>query len=238
MKKNRGGLGVKWGRTMKALWSLIRVYDSLNHIMSLGRDISFRKEGIVAAVNPGGRILDAGCGPGTMTKLTFEIFGRNVGQVDLVDPSSSMLSEAKNRISGKRAKISLEKALMENLPFRNGVFQTLMCGFSLRDAINIEKALAEMFRVLRSNGRLLIVDLGKPDNKVLRTIIGAYWRFYVPLIARLVLGKTGRLYSILYTTYRFYPNNAELQRLIEKHTEKVVVKKKMFGGVLIVVAEK
>ncbi len=113
-----------------------------------------------------------------------------------------------------------------------------MCGFSLRDAINIEKALAEIFRVLRSNGRLLIVDLGKPDNKVLRSIIGAYWRFCVPFIARLVLREKGKLYSILYTTYRFYPKNAELQRLIEKHTRNVVAKKKMFGGVLLLVAQK
>ncbi len=223
---------------MKALWSLIGVYDLLNYIMSFGRDISFRKEGIVAAVNPGGRILDAGCGPGTMTKLTFEIFGRNVGKVDLVDASLLMLSEAKTRLSRSRAQISLHRALMENLPFQDGVFQTVMCGFSLRDVVSIERALAEIFRVLRSNGRLVIVDLGKPDNKVLRAIIGAYWRFYVPLIARLVLGETGKLYSILYTTYRFYPRNAQLQRLIERHTKKYAAQEKMLGGALIIVAEK
>lgn len=231
------GLGNDWSRTMDALWSLISVYDLMNHIMSLGRDIALRKEGILSAVE-GGEVLDAGCGPGTMTKLVLNTKHIRNCEVTLVDASRSMLLTAKTRLFEERNKISLETAIMEHLPFRNEVFDAVVCGFSLRDAVNMEKALSELFRVLKERGRLLIVDLGKPDNRVMRFMIGVYWRFWVPFVARLVLGKRGKFYSALFTTYRLYPKNSKLQKLIEQHTQKVTLQKRMLGGAVMLTGEK
>lgn len=221
---------------MNSLWALIRFYDLMNRIMSFGQDIRLRREGILSGVR-GGRVLDAGCGPGTMTKMLLKVYGSKVTEVCLVDPSRSMLHEAGKEVD-KRGKICLESAVMENLPFQTGIFDAVVCGFSLRDAISTDIALAELFRVLKKNGRLLIVDLGKPDNRTLRAIIGVYWRFCVPFVARLVVREMGSLYAALYKTYSLYPKTSELRSLINEHTKKLVVKERLFGGVLIIIVEK
>ena len=77
------------------------------------------------------------------------------------------------------------------MPFQHNAFDVVMCGYSLRDAIELKQAIAEMHRVLKQGGRLIIVDLGKPDNAVLRAFVSFYLKYLLGIVAFMVAGKAG-----------------------------------------------
>ena len=75
-----------------------------------------------------------------------------------------MLANVNNYLIGSAAS-SLFR-VFEYMPFREGIFDAVLCGYSLRDSIHLQQAIKEMHRVLKVRGRLIIIDLGKPDNLV------------------------------------------------------------------------
>jgi len=231
----QGGLEERWREVVDALSVLIPVYDRLNRVMSLGRDMGYRKHGVSKALRTGDSVLDAGCGPGAMAKLALE----TVSAVDviLLDVSRVMLLEARQRLADRHPAMIL--GLMEYLPFKDLTFNVVMCGFSLRDAIDMNRATKELWRVLKSKGgRLLIIDLGKPDNEFARWAIGVYWKYCIPVLTHFILRQKGKLYSLLHTTYSYLPKNDHLKSLLQIYFDKVDFETRMFGGVVIVTAEK
>ncbi|RLG61272.1 hypothetical protein DRN86_00335 [Candidatus Geothermarchaeota archaeon] len=147
-----------------------------------------------------------------------------------------MLYRAFKRLRNKRTYPVL--SLFEYSPFKNGSFDAVVCGFSFRDAIDFERTVSELSRILKEKGKLIIVDLGKPDNIFLRTVIGLYWRFLVPIIIRLCFGKLGRLYSGIYMTYCRYPTNREIKRILLRFFDRTYMKIRVAGGALIAIAFK
>ena len=229
------GLNEHWGKIVATLEKLIPIYDRANHFISFGLDVSYREEGIKGHIHLGDLILDAGCGPGVMSEVTLNLT-KTVRGLILLDASKPMLTAAKNRL--RTVKPSPIMGLFESLPFRDRVFDVVMLGFSIRDARSLGRAVGEFHRVLKSNeGRLIIVDLGKPDNILARWIIGGYWRSLAVLLAYFAIGRMGRLYSALHTTYQRLLRNSELKKLLESRFPKVSFKTKILGGVVIIYAE-
>jgi demethylmenaquinone methyltransferase/2-methoxy-6-polyprenyl-1,4-benzoquinol methylase len=227
------GLGEKWSEVTEVLAKVLPVYDKVNRIISMGTDIKTRKLGLEQTVNSGDVVLDAGSGPGTMSKLMKEM--KNCGVV-LLDPLPIMLEAAKERVGSSEPMVL---GVFENLPFRDSSFDVVTTGFAIRDAKRLEEALMEIRRVLKdAQGRFLIVDLGKPDNVFTRWFIGIYWRYVVWFIGLLVAGRRGTLFSTLYTTYRKLPTNRELREMMSGIFATVTFTSKMMGGVIIVRSEK
>jgi len=112
-----------------------------------------------------------------------------------------------------------------------------MCGFSLRDSVNMNLAVREISRVLKSDGKFIIVDLGKPDNPVKRWIVGIWWRFVVPLITIVLIKRKSLFYTAIYTTYKKLPRNRELKSLLSFWFSEVMLRVKMLGGVVIFTAK-
>jgi len=231
---SEGGLGELWSEIQRVLLEVRPFYEEGNRAISFGRDIRYRHEGIVKAVRSGDLVLDAGCGPGTMSKIILESV-KGVGGVVLMDPLLSMLQTAIKKVDGQSA----AAGIFEKLPFRGGSFDVVVCGFSLRDALSFESAVGEITRVLKPDGgRLLMVDLGKPDNLILRWLIGLYWRFFAGMLAALRLGRRGFAFSRIYGTYIRYLRTSCIRRILEARFESVSIETRLLGGVLIVVAEK
>ena len=247
LPKNRHQLGEKirrlsglgnayWHEVINVLRSIIPVYDRVNNAISLGQDRKFRESGIKGKVGPGDLVLDAGSGFGNMTSILLKILN-NKATVVMFDPIREMLLNSKEYLPSENSK-NLSCGVFEVMPFRDGSFDAVLCGYCLRDAISLEKAISEVHRILRVSGRFVIVDLGKPDNFFLRSLVSFYLKYMLGILAFSVSGRTGLKFKTLYGTYTKWPKNGDLYLLLADKFSKVVMEQKLFGGAIIVVGYK
>ena len=232
------GLGHRfWREVIDVLRSVIPVYDKVNSAISLGKDIKFRQDGIRGHVLPGNIILDAGSGYGNMSSIAINE-AKELEKIILYDPISEMLSNADRLINTGQCRPYLSSGVFEYMPFRNNTFDVVMCGYSLRDAIELNKAVVEMHRVLKQGGRLIIVDIGKPDSCVVRAFVSFYLKYILGLVAFTVAGKAGLKFRTLYGTYLRWPQNSDLHSLLRRVFSKVEFDKQMMGAAIIIAAYK
>ncbi len=235
MQKARWGLGEEWDAVEDVLQKILPVYDKTNKIISLGQDEKYRQEGLRATVRLGDLILDAGCGPGNMSKAAFPIAG-DLTSIALLDPLAIMLDAASQRLPSER--VMPVRGLFEHIPFKQGAFDAIITGFAIRDSRDMKNALNEIVRVSANpEGRFLSVDLGKPDSDLARWRVAFFWRIIVPLIALIYLGRKGLLYKSLYRTYRKHPKNNELQAYLQTLYANVELRVKALGAVAIFVTK-
>ena len=121
------------------------------------------------------------------------------------------------------------------MPFRESTIDDVLCGYSLRDAFSLVEAISEIHRVLKNDGRFVIVDIGKPDNMLLRSFVAFYLKYVLGIIAYSVSGKRGLKFKTLHGTFLRWPKNAKLNDLLLEKFSRVKFTKKMFGGAIIVV---
>lgn len=231
MEKGKWGLGEEWADVEVVLQKILPVYDKTNRIISLGQDQKYREEGLRATIQPGALILDAGCGPGNMSKGALPIVG-DLTSIALLDPLEVMLAAASQRLPTER--IMPVQGLFEHIPFKQGAFGAIITGFAIRDSKDMKDALREIARVSANpDGRFLSVDLGKPDSNLSRWRVAFFWRIIVPLIALIYLGRKGLLYRSLYRTYRKHPKNKEFQAYLQTLYVHVELRVKALGAVAI-----
>jgi demethylmenaquinone methyltransferase/2-methoxy-6-polyprenyl-1,4-benzoquinol methylase len=132
----------------------------------------------------------------------------------------------------------LSCGVFEHIPFKEERFDAVLCGYSLRDAINLRIAISEIHRVLKEGGRFVIVDLGKPDNPLIRAGVSFYLRAVLPVIAFCVGGRLGLKFATLYGTYRRWPQNKKLESLLLEKFSRVEFEKDLMGGAIMVAAYK
>jgi demethylmenaquinone methyltransferase/2-methoxy-6-polyprenyl-1,4-benzoquinol methylase len=228
------GLGSYWGEVLDVLEKIIPVYDKVNSMISLGRDSEFRQRGIRGRVHPGDHILDAGSGFGNMSKTASKICNDDVN-ITLYDPLRPMLKNTSRLFSTTPV---LTCGVFEHIPFRDEKFDAVLTGYSLRDAINLRIAISEIHRVLKKNGRFVIVDLGKPDNPVIRAGVSFYLRAILPILAVIGGGRLGLKFATLYGTYKLWPQNKKLESLLLERFSRVEFEKGMLGGAIMVAAYK
>ncbi|MGI0101373.1 MAG: class I SAM-dependent methyltransferase [Nitrosotalea sp.] len=228
------GLGSSWGQVLDVLEQIIPVYDKVNSFISLGKDLEFRERGIRGRVNRGDRVLDAGSGFGNMSKTAMKICKDDL-QVTLYDPLRPMLKNT-SRLFEKTP--TLTCGVFEHMPFREENFDAVICGYSLRDAISLRTAISEIHRVLKKGGRFVIVDLGKPDNLLIRAGVSFYLRAFLPILAIAAGGKLGLKFAALYGTYQLWPQNKKLKLLLLEKFTRVEFDTGMMGGAVMVAAYK
>ncbi len=234
------GLGKPyWREVIGVLKNIIPVYDKVNSVISLGKDNNFRKEGIIKSTVPGDVILDAGSGYGNMSKTVMENVSADV-TIFFYDPIYEMLDKVKDKfnIDDKPFSFYSCSGVFESIPFKSNSFDAILCGYSLRDAIDLNIAIQELHRVLKKGGRLVIVDLGKPDNVVFRFLVSIYLKYFLAILAFMVAGKRGIQFRTLYGTFLKWPKNHELNFMLSKCFSKIDFKKKLMGGAIVVVAYK
>jgi demethylmenaquinone methyltransferase / 2-methoxy-6-polyprenyl-1,4-benzoquinol methylase len=234
------GLGNSyWNEVIDVLRNIIPVYDKVNSVISLGKDNEFRKEGIIKSIESGNIILDAGSGFGNMSKTVLENVSHDV-TIFFYDPIHEMLNKVKDNINGHISPFSffLCSGVFEKIPFKSNTFDAVLCGYSLRDAIELDIAIDELYRVLKKDGRLVIVDLGKPDNVISRILVSFYLKYFLAILAFSVAGKKGIPFKTLYGTFLRWPKNQDLNNMLSKSFSKIEFKKKLLGGSIIVIAYK
>ena len=228
------GLGSYWGEVLDVLEEIIPVYDKVNSLISLGKDSEFRERGIKGRVKKGNDILDAGSGFGNMSKTALKICEGELN-ITLYDPLTKMLKNT-SRLFTRTP--SLTCGVFEHIPFRDEKFDAVLCGYSLRDAMSLRTAISEIHRVLKKGGRFVIVDLGKPDDPLIRAGVTFYLKLIMPLLAMIGGGKLGLKFGTLYGTYKLWPQNKKLESLLLEKFTKVEFDKGMMGGAIMVAAYK
>ena len=228
------GLGSYWNEVLDVLREIIPVYDKVNSYISLGKDKEHRIRGIRRRVNVGDHILDAGSGFGNMSKTAVQVAGGKI-HITLYDPLIPMLQQTSKFFAEKPDLVS---GVFEHIPFQNDEFDAVLCGYSLRDAINLRIAISEIHRVLKKEGRFVIVDLGKPDNSFIRLGVSFYLKAILPIIALIAGGKLGLKFATLYGTYKRWPQNKKLESLLLEKFTRVEFEKDLMGGAIMVAAYK
>ena len=228
------GLGSSWGGVVDALRDIIPVYDRVNAAISLGSIETNRRHAIEGRISKGDSVLDAGSGFGNMSGAALRVCGSDI-TLTLHDALVPMLHESE-RILGRS--LSRTCGVFESLPFRDSQFDAAMCGYSLRDAISLRIAVSELHRVLRDGGRLIIVDLGKPDGSIARACVTSYLRVVPSLMALAIAGRRGLKFAALYDTYKKWPCNSELRSLLEEKFSRVEFETRFMGGAIIAAAYK
>ena len=228
------GLGSYWAEVIDVLRDIIPVYHKVNSFISLGKDTEHRNQAIKGRIKKGDKVLDAGSGFGNMSKTAANIVDNDL-KIILYDPLVPMLKNT-DRLFDK--KLDSACGVFEHVPFQDDEFDMVLSGYSLRDAISLKTAISEMHRVLKKNGRWVIVDLGKPDDAVIRFGVTCYLRLLLPIIAFIAGGRLGLKFATLYGTYRLWPQNKKLQSLLLEKFSRVEFDKDLMGGAIMVAAYK
>ncbi len=232
------GLKDDWNYVQNTLEQIIPIYDKTNRYISLGSDLKLRRKGIGLLVSEFQEresfcLLDLGCGTGTMTRLLQERM-RSKGNVLLVDPIPAMM-----RLARQRTYEDGVLAVYEYLPLRESTIDATMAGFSLRDARNLSAALKQINRLLKPNGKFLIVDLSKPDSSVRSKLISIYWRGIAPTIAYFSSGRLGLKFGALAKTYDRLPKISEFLHITQEEGFDVSKTEfSMMGGACVILLTK
>ena len=156
-------------------------YDFLNRFLSGGTDIYWRKKAIaeLKKTNPQ-IILDAATGTADMAIMMTKYL--KPSKIIGIDISDGMLDLGKKKIQKLHLddRIHLELADGESIPFPNDHFDAITIAFGVRNFENLEKGIAEMLRVLKPSGKLVVLEFSKPKHPVFRKLYQAYMRFIAP----------------------------------------------------------
>ncbi len=173
-------------------------YDRVECVLAFGRGSRYRREALRrAGLAPGMRMLDVAVGTGLVAKEAAHIVG-DQGSVTGIDPSAAMMSGV------AAGRLALVRGRAETLPFAAGSFDFVALGFALRHLADLEKVFLEFHRVLRPGGRLLVLEITRPEGLIARALLRTYLRSVVPFMARLV----GRR-EFTPTLYRYYWDTIE-----------------------------
>ena len=228
------GLGSYWGEVLDILQEIIPVYDKVNSYISLGKDSEHRNRAIRGKIQSGDKILDAGSGFGNMSKTALDVSDGDV-EIMLFDPLLPMIKNT-DRLFKKKPEATC--GVFEHVPFKNKQFDVVLSGYSLRDAISLKTAISEIQRVLKDDGKWIIVDLGKPDEPIARFGVSFYLKLILTIIAYVAGGRLGLKFAALYETYRLWPKNKKLETMLLEKFSNVEFEKDMMGGAIMVAAYK
>ena len=189
-------------------------YDLMNDLMSAGMHRAWKAFTIaIAAVRPGERVLDVASGSGDLAR----VFARRVGaegEVWLTDINRAMLARGRDRLLDEGRALPLAQCDAERLPFRADYFDCVSVAFGLRNMTHKEAALAEMRRVLKPGGRLLVLEF----SRVWQPLTRAYdWYSFkvLPWLGSKFAGDADS-YRYLAESIRMHPDQEQLKTLMEQ----------------------
>jgi len=193
--------------------SVARRYDIMNDVMSMGLHRAWKAYTVaVANLKPGDKVLDIASGTGDLARA----FARKVGDSGLVlhtDINEAMLSTGRDRLVDEGLALPPMVCDAEQLPLKSNSFDLVSVAFGLRNMTHKDRALAEMCRVLRPGGRLLVLEFSEVA-KPLRKPYDWYSLNVLPLMGKLIANDADS-YRYLAESIRMHPPQAELKAMMQ-----------------------
>lgn len=176
-----------------------RHYDFLNHLLSAGVDRSWRRKAIkLSGLAEGNSFLDVACGTGD---LSLEAAGKNPRRIVGIDFAENMLqgfSRKKGRL-GLDGKVEVVQASAEELPFGDETFEVTAVAFGARNFGDLRMGLSEMYRVMKTGGRIVVLEFSKPERFPVKQLYFFYFKRILPVIGSMISGDHG--------AYEYLPNS-------------------------------
>ena len=203
----------KAGRVRGVFDSVAPKYDLMNDVMSLGMHRLWKAYTVaVADVKPGHRVLDLAGGTGDLA-LAFAKPAGPTGLVVHTDINEAMLARGRDRLVDKGVVLPTLLCDAETLPFATGSFDLVTVAFGLRNMTDKPKALAEMARVLKDGGRLLVLEFSRVAPPLAK--VYDWYSFEVlPRLGRWIAGDS-ESYRYLAESIRMHPPQAELKAMMK-----------------------
>jgi demethylmenaquinone methyltransferase/2-methoxy-6-polyprenyl-1,4-benzoquinol methylase len=186
-------------------------YDLMNDLMSGGAHRLWKEFTLsLTGLRPGQRALDVAGGTGDLTTGMARQVGKH-GLVVLSDINAAMLGEGRDRLldDGIVGNVAVSLANAEKLPFRDSSFDCVTIGFGLRNVTDKAAALADMRRVLRPGGQLLVLEFSHPVVPLLKPLYDLYSFRVLPLLGKLV-ARDEDSYRYLAESIRMHPDQETL----------------------------
>lgn len=193
--------------------AIARRYDLANDLQSLGLHRLWKRQlARLARVGPGNRALDLCCGTGDVVKALAR-YGATVVGVDFSAPMLAVAAQRAGtltlRAAGASSTASAPRWLLVcgdalRLPFPDDCFDAVTISYGLRNLASAASGLQEMLRVARPDGRILVLDFGKPANSLWRWLYFGYLRHWVPRLGGLVAGSA-EAYAYILESLAHYP---------------------------------
>ncbi|MEM7282765.1 MAG: bifunctional demethylmenaquinone methyltransferase/2-methoxy-6-polyprenyl-1,4-benzoquinol methylase UbiE [Pseudomonadota bacterium] len=196
--------------------SVASKYDLMNDLMSGGLHRLWKQFAIEqTALRPGQRALDVAGGTGDLSLGMANKVGED-GTVVLTDINTSMLSQGRSRLidNGFIGNIQISQANAECLPFADDQFDCVLIAFGLRNVTDKPKALADMYRVLRPGGRLLVLEFSHPVVPGLKSVYDMYSFKVLPWLGEMV-ADDAESYRYLAESIRMHPDQDTLIGLMD-----------------------
>ena len=217
--------------------SISSEYDFMNDLMTFKNHSKWKKEiAEIAKYSSPKKILDIATGTGDIAINLSKING---SKIEGVDVSGNMLKIARKKIDElKIDNIALKTCEAENLVFEDNHFDIVSIGYGVRNFSNLEKGLSESYRVLKRDGKLIILETSVPENPIIKLFYTIITSIYIPIIAFIFSGKTKAYLYLLDSTKKFPPKNKFIEMLYKTGFEKVETRKKLYGASTIYIISK
>ena len=199
-------------------------YDFLNHLLSFNTDVLWRRRA-AARLSAPRHVLDVCCGTGD---LAFEIRRQWGSEVTGTDFSTRMLKIARHKARGA---VRFGAADTLRLPFHDDSFDASAVAFGIRNVVDSRRGIAEMARVVRPAGQVLILEFTLPANRLLRRGYLLYFGRILPRIGRLIARSEIDAYRYLPDSVSRWPRPDELKAEMEGAGLRDVTVDLIFGGI-------
>ncbi len=168
--------------------SITRTYDLLNHVLSFGLDVLWRRKvALMTTKLNAKKLVDIAAGSGDMMLMAAKYNGK-LNEIVGIDISPDMLAAAKKKLPNS-SKFKLINSPAENIPFEDEYFDAATIAFGIRNFADIQNALAEIKRVLRPGGMIFILEFSLSQNLFVRVLSVFYLRCFIPFIGGIISGR-------------------------------------------------
>lgn len=208
--KPYGSNGSKTEQVAEMFDNIAPAYDRLNHLLSFDIDKLWRRKAIqkLRHLHPE-RILDVATGTGDFAIQTYKHI--HPTEMVAIDISEGMLQQARAKAEGLG--ISFRRADCMELPFADGCFDVVTVAFGVRNFEHLDQGLCEMQRVLRKDGRLLVLELSEPTTFPLKQLYQWYSKAILPNIGRFV-SHDKEAYKYLPRSIKAFPKAVQVRRIL------------------------
>ncbi len=210
--------------------SIAKRYDFLNHFLSMNIDYLWRKK-VISILKPYQlqNILDVATGT---ADLAIQASILNPKQIIGIDISEEMLKVGQKKLNNKNKDciIQLINADAENMPFENDSFDACTVAFGVRNFENLRQGLSEMHRVLKANGKVIILEFSKPTQFPVKQLYRFYFKRILPFAGK-IISKNDNAYMYLPESVSKFPDREDFILLLKEVGFKELSTQKLTFGI-------